>query len=170
MTRRPDEQVALYDGEGRVVGAAPRSVVRASNLRHGATAVVVRDGRGRVYVHRRTSTKDVYPGLLDFCAGGVIQAGEAPGESAVREAEEELGVSGTPLAFVGEDDYADDRTTYRAFLYVAEYSGRIRWQPEEVAGGEWVSLPDLLAHLARSPEDFVPDSRALWRDRLASLA
>ena len=169
MNVPPHEEVALYGEAGEVVGSAPRSVVRARNLHHGATAVVVHNGTGSVYVHRRTATKDVYPGLLDFCAGGVIRAGEGPGESAAREAEEELGVSGAPLVPVGEDSYTDAHTSYHAFLFVVEYRGSIRWQPEEVAWGEWMPLGDLLQRLAESPDDFVPDSTALWRGRLTAL-
>jgi hypothetical protein len=44
--------------------------MRVENLLHAATAVVVRDGAGRVYVHRRTPIKDVYPGRRDFASGG----------------------------------------------------------------------------------------------------
>jgi 8-oxo-dGTP pyrophosphatase MutT (NUDIX family) len=165
-----EEQVALYDGDGQVVGSAPRSRVRAENLHHGATAVVVRDSWGRVYVHRRSTGKDVYPGLLDFCAGGVVQAGEDPRESAVREVGEELGVSGVPLVPSGEGSYADDATSYHAYLYSVTYDGPIRWQPEEVVWGEWVELDELRRHLSRGPQDFVPDSTALWSPRLDAWA
>ncbi|MCB0913776.1 MAG: NUDIX hydrolase, partial [Propionibacteriaceae bacterium] len=77
-----DELIALYDEHGHPSGAAPRSRMRAENLRHGATAVVVRNSSGQVYVHRRTPTKDVYPGRRDFAAGGVIGAGEEPDAAA----------------------------------------------------------------------------------------
>ncbi len=50
--------------------------------------------RDELYVHRRTETKDVYPGYLDVCAGGVNAAGESYDTCAARELEEELGVSG----------------------------------------------------------------------------
>jgi hypothetical protein len=74
--------VARYDSSGAVVGAAPRSVMRAEGLWHAATLVLVRSGDGRcVYVHERTSTKDVYPGLRDCWAGGVVSAGETPLEA-----------------------------------------------------------------------------------------
>ena len=56
-----------------------RSVMRRENLWHAASSVVVRDPLGRIYLHRRTTTKDVYPGLLDFAAGGVVLAGEDAG-------------------------------------------------------------------------------------------
>ena len=162
-----EEQVGVYDSAGREVASVPRSRMRAENLRHGATAVVVRDGLGRVYVHRRTTTKDVYPGLLDFAAGGVLQAGENPHDGAVREAAEELGVQGVPLVAAGEADYADRHSRYRAFRYTTTYDGPIRWQPEEVSGGDWFTVGALCRLLEQTPDDIVPDSRALWAAQLA---
>jgi len=157
-----DEQVALYDDEGRVAGSAPRSVMRSRNLRHAASSVVVRDPAGRVYLHRRTTTKDVYPGLLDFAAGGVVLAGEDPDDGAVREVEEELGVHGVPLVRLGAADYADDATRYRAFRYTVTWDGPVRWQPEEVSWGEWVELAELVRILDDEPGTVVPDSIAVW--------
>ena len=165
-----DEVVALYDADGRQVGSAPRSRMRAENLRHGATGVIVRDPLGRVFVHRRTDTKDVYPGRYDFTAGGVLLAGEDPADAARREAEEELGVS-SPLVPLGEADYADGHTTYRAFLFETTWDGPIRLQPEEVASGEWLTLEQLVAMLDDPTVLMMPDARALlgpWlRDHLA---
>jgi 8-oxo-dGTP pyrophosphatase MutT (NUDIX family) len=158
-----DEQVALYDEAGRVVGSAPRSVMRSRNLRHAASSIVVRDPDGRVYLHRRTTTKDVYPGLLDFAAGGVVLAGEEPGDGALRELEEELGVHGVPLVPLGVADYADAATRYRAFRYTATWDGPVRWQVEEVSWGAWVDLPELVRIVDEEPESVVPDSVAVWR-------
>ena len=120
------EIVDLYDLAGTVVGQAPRSRVRAQNLRHAATGVLVRNGRGDIFVHRRTDTKDVYPGMYDVAAGGVITAGEHPDAAAAREAEEELGVHGVPLHRLGVAHYADAHTDYVAFLYETVYDGPIR--------------------------------------------
>lgn len=158
---RVDEVVQLFDERGRPAGTAPRSRVRAENLCHGATGVVVRDGLGRIYVHRRTETKDVYPGLHDCCAGGVMLAGEDPGESARREIAEELGVTGAVLRRIGVSRFADEHTNYVAFQYEARYDGPIRWQPEEVAWGAWMTLDELTDRLADPGWPFVPDSRAL---------
>ena len=165
-----DEQVALYDEAGHVIGSTPRSVMRARNLRHAASSVVVRDPLGRVYLHRRTVTKDVYPGLLDFAAGGVVLAGEDPAAGAVREVEEELGVAGVPLVELAPVDYADDQTRYRAFRFVTTWDGPIRCQPEEVSWGDWVSLEDLLRRLDDEPGSVVPDSVAVWATVLRSWA
>ena len=93
----PEEQVAIVDDDGGVVGSAPRSVMRRDNLPHLVVAVLVRDPAGRVYVHRRTDSKDVFPGMHDCFAAGCMQAGEDPPGAAAREVAEELGVTGVPL-------------------------------------------------------------------------
>lgn len=161
------EVVALYDEAGRPCGTAPRARVRAENLRHAATAVVVRNGAGDVYVHRRTDTKDLYPGRYDFCAGGVLRAGEDPLESARREVAEELGVTGVALVPLGAADYADEHTRMREFLYECTYDGPVTWQPDEVAWGAWVTPARLLRMLDDLP--FMPDSVANFRTWLDDL-
>lgn len=167
-TGRMDEIVALYDGAGRESGAAPRSRVRAENLRHGATAVVVFDPAGQVFVHQRTITKDLYPGLFDFAAGGVLRPGEVPAAAAARELEEELGVT-TPLTPIREADYADARTSYRGFAYWTVTEQTPRLQPEEVAGGGWMPWRDLVDALDADPTRFMPDSVGLLGSWLREL-
>ncbi|WP_181311537.1 NUDIX hydrolase [Nocardioides campestrisoli] len=164
----PSEQVALYGPDGRPTGeAADRARVRRDNLRHAATHVVVRNSDGLVYVHRRTATKDLYPGLYDFTAGGVLQAGEDPLLSATREVEEELGVSGARLVPLFEADYADDRARFHAYCFVCLWDGPIRWQPAEVAWGQWVTPARLLEMLDEL--EFMPDAVANMRPWLESL-
>ncbi|MEA4945002.1 MAG: NUDIX domain-containing protein [Propionicimonas sp.] len=156
------ELVALYGDDGHPTGeVVDRARMRAENLRHAATAVVVRNSDGLVYVHRRTDTKDVYPGRYDFAAGGVLQAGEEPYDSAVREVAEELGVTGVELRPLFEADYADDHTRYHGFCYECSWDGPISWQPEEVAWGEWVTPQRLLELL--DERSFMPDTVSCLR-------
>lgn len=163
-----EEQVALYSGQGAVIGRAPRSRVRTENLRHGATGIVVFNPQGQVYVHQRTWSKDLYPGLFDFTAGGVIQAGEDPFDSARREAAEELGVRGE-LVSLGEADYADAHARYRAFRYWTIAPGPLELQAAEVLGGEWMEVSELLAQVDAERWRFMPDAVALFLPWLASL-
>jgi len=129
--------VALYaDGDlsGRVTGSAPRSRVRAENLPHAATAVLLRDDRDRVYVHRRTATKDIFPGMHDAFAGGVVAAGEQPEAAAARELTEELGVSAPELAPLLRFWYRDAHTSYLAHVFEARY---VKFHSRRVAEPAW---------------------------------
>ncbi|GAB7189563.1 NUDIX domain-containing protein [Kineococcus sp. NUM-3379] len=159
------EAVALLGPDGRVCGQAPRERVRRLNLPHAATGVLLRDARGAVYVHRRTDTKDVYPGAHDCLAGGVVGAGEDPDEAAQRELAEELGVHGVGLRPVLRAWYRDERTHYLAHVYEGRWEerlhGPVRHQVEEVAWGAWTSPARLARLLADESWPFVPDSRAL---------
>jgi 8-oxo-dGTP pyrophosphatase MutT (NUDIX family) len=156
----PEEQVAIIDDTGAVVGSAPRSVMRRENLPHLVVAVMVRDPAGRVYVHRRTDTKDVFPGMHDCFAAGCLQAGEQPEEAAAREVAEELGVVGslTPLSVMR---YDDDATRHVCHAFTVTWDGPVTHQPEEVAWGGWMAPAELKARLADPDWPFVPDGRAL---------
>jgi isopentenyldiphosphate isomerase len=162
--------VAILDADNRVTGAAPRSVMRRDNLRHSATGVVVRNTAGEIYVHRRTPIKDLYPSRYDFCAGGVVAAGEDPFHAVVRELEEELGISGVELTRLPEGDYADDHTQYHAYLYTCTWDGPVRHQPEEVEWGAWMSPADLVAKLEDPSWPFMPDAVGLLGEFVRGLA
>ena len=157
----PDELVALVDEDGRVLGSAPRSVVRRDNLLHAATAVLVRDPAGRIYVHRRSDTKDWAPGAWDAAAGGVMVVGEVPYDSALRELDEELGISGVALAALGTHRYEDATVRCVEHAFETVWDGPVRHQPEEVAEGRWATLAELADLLADPGVAFVPDTRQL---------
>ncbi|WP_026425535.1 NUDIX hydrolase [Actinokineospora inagensis] len=153
--------VALYDAAGVAVGAVPRSRMRAEGLWHACSSVLLRSVDGlRVYVHLRTPWKDVYPGVHDCWAGGVVAAGESVDECAERELAEELGVRGvtlTPL-FTLPVDLPPVRVHLSA--YEARWDGPVTHQPSEVAEGWWMPLAELRERLADPGWPFVPDGRA----------
>lgn len=155
------EIVALVDRAGVVVGSAERSVVRRDNLLHAATAVLVRDEHGRIYVHRRSPVKDWAPSHHDAAAGGVLTYGEEPLASAHRELAEELGITGASLRPLGRSVYEDDSTRCVEHCFETTWSGPVAHADGEVVWGAWMTLTDLDRHLADPAWPFVPDTRAL---------
>jgi len=158
-----EELVEIVDDDDRVVEVVPRRVMRDRRALHRCTYVFVLDARGRVYVHRRTTTKDVYPGFLDVCAGGVNAVGETYDDAAARELEEELGVTARPTyRFTQRYDGPDGRCF--GGVYDVVWDGPIVWQPEEVAWGSFLELERVDEMTAREP--FCPDGLemyARWR-------
>lgn len=186
MSDRPEdparERLSVYDAAGRVVGAAERGEVYARSLWHATTAVVLRStDRARVYVHRRTGTKLVMPGLWDCWAGGVLGEGESPGDGAARELAEELGITSValePLFTASFDAAALGVDTgpgsgphgLRAHVhaYQAVSDGPVIHQPEEVAEGGWWTLALLRDRLADPAWPWVPDGAWVARRWLAT--
>ncbi|WP_245533437.1 NUDIX hydrolase [Actinoalloteichus spitiensis] len=162
---RGDELVAVYDPGGMVVGSAPRRRVRAENLWHGCGAVFLLSPDGdRAYVHRRTDTKDIFPGALDCFAGGVVDAGEDPADCARRELAEELGVVGVPLRPALVDSYDGPGLRVHTHLFEARWAGEVRHQPEEIESGWWMPLGELRRRSVDPGWPLVPDSRQLLRE------
>ncbi len=158
------EHVVVVDPDGTPVGTATRARMRAEGLWHACAVIVVRSLDGaRVYVHRRTGTKDVYPGLYDPTCGGVVAAGETPDECAVRELAEELGISAAP-EFRFRTTFVDGTIRYVAHVYDVRSDGPFTHQPEEVAWGGWLELAEVRA-LAEDPGwPVVPDGRVLIQE------
>lgn len=156
-----DELVTVLDDAGRPSGVATRADVRREKLYHGATAILVRRSDGRIYVHRRTTTKDIYPGVYDCWAGGVLAAGETADAGALRELAEELGIRGATLLPVLTTEWSDDLVRAMYHVYAVTWDGPIVHQVEEVAWGDWWSPQLLAARLADPDFPFVPDGRRL---------
>ncbi|MEI7029591.1 NUDIX domain-containing protein [Streptomyces pratensis] len=129
-----DEMLDIVDENDEVVGQARRGEATARRLRHRCVSVEVRDAEGRVFVHRRTPVKPVFPSCYDMFVGGVVGAGETYEEAALREAEEELGVTGLPrpeplFRFL----YTSAEHTWWTAVYQVRCESPVRPQAEEVA-------------------------------------
>jgi isopentenyldiphosphate isomerase len=160
-----EEQLAVLDEAGRVIGTAARSVVRRDNLWHLVVAALVRDPGGRIYVHLRTPTKDIFPGMYDCWVAGCVAAGESPEAAIVRELAEELGIRDTPVRRLFTRRYADHLTRQIGVAYETTYDGPIVHQREEIDWGGWMDLDGLRQQM--SVEGWAtPDGKALFDEWL----
>ena len=163
--RSADELLDIVDEQDRVVGRTTRGEATARGLRHRCVFILARDGEGRVFVHRRTAQKLVFPSLHDMFVGGVVGAGEAYDDAALREAEEELGVSGLPrptalFSFLYEGTGAAAGHTWWARVYEVRCDLPVVPQAEEVAWHDFVTEEELERLL---PErEWVPDGLEAW--------
>ena len=129
-------------------------------LRHRCVFIRARHAEGRIFVHRRTPDKLVFPSLYDMFVGGVVGAGESYDEAALREAEEELGVSGLPRPeFLFKFLYDDGAGhSWWSAVYEVRCDLPVNPQVEEVAWYDFLTEEEVERHL--SDWEWVPDGLA----------
>ncbi|MEV0986364.1 NUDIX domain-containing protein [Streptomyces sp. NBC_01343] len=159
-----DEVLDVVDRDDRVTGRAPRGEVYAGGLLHRCVFVQARDARGRVFVHRRTASKLVFPSAYDMFVGGVVGAGESYAGAALREAEEELGVAGlaqpVPLfKFL----YEGPGGAWWSYVHEVRCDLPVRPQESEVAWHAWLSEEELAGRVADGGWEWVPDGLEAYR-------
>ena len=156
-----DELLDVVDDHDRVVGRATRREVRLGRLLHRFSSILCWDPDGRLYVHRRTDDKDVYPGMYDMAAGGVLAAGESYLEAARRELAEELGVVGPEPRFLFKHRYRGSENPSWSALFEVTWDGPVTPQASEIAWGAFLTLEELAAGIEAWP--FVPDGLEIFR-------
>ncbi|MFD3454077.1 NUDIX hydrolase [Streptomyces sp. NPDC058691] len=168
--RPADELLDIVDERDRVVGQATRGEATARGLRHRCVFILARDADDRVFVHRRTAGKLVFPSLYDMFVGGVVGAGETYDEAALREAEEELGVSGLPqpaplFGFLYEGTGEAAGHTWWSRVYEVRCDLPVAPQAEEVAWHAFLTERELADELPRRA--WVPDGLEAYHRLLA---
>ncbi|MDW4908140.1 NUDIX domain-containing protein [Streptomyces sp. ADMS] len=162
-----DEILDVVDENDEVIGRSPRGEAYARGLRHRCVFIQARDAGGRIFVHRRTPTKLVFPSLYDMFVGGVVGAGESYDGAALREAEEELGVTGLPrpeLLFKFLYDNGDGQSWWSA-VYEVRCDLPVHPQVEEVAWHDF--LPEDEVERRLSEWEWVPDGLAAYERLMA---
>jgi isopentenyldiphosphate isomerase len=162
-----DEIVTIVDEHNQVVGAVPRREMRAKNLPHRSTYILVFNARGELYVQKRTMSKDVFPGYYDPATGGVVLAGESYEQGAVRELAEEMGIRDVPLTWLFDFYFTDEHTRVWGGAFSCVYGGEISLQVEEVESVELMTSDEILRRSVSEP--FTPDGLYVVRRYIGKL-
>lgn len=152
----------IVDEHDRVIGQAPRSRCHGDpRLVHRVAHVLVFNRRGELLLQKRALTKDVQPGRWDTSVGGHLDPGEDYLTAAVREMEEELGISGIPLTFMYSSKMRNDFESENVATYLARYDGDIRFNPEEIEAVRFWSAEEIEATLGSGR--LTPNFEEEWR-------
>ncbi len=165
-----DELLQLVDEEGRPAGSAPRSACHGNpTMIQAVVHLYLFDPQGRLYLQKRSRSKDTCPGLWDSSVGGHLGAGESPGQALEREALEELGIALGELRGLRPLPGYLTRTDWESeyvFPYRAVFAGRPRPNPEEIEEGGFRTPEVVRRGIAERPEEFTPHFRLAF-SRLA---
>jgi isopentenyldiphosphate isomerase len=171
MTQNLDELFDVVDEQDRVTGQAVRREVHARGWRHRAVHLLVVNERGQVFLHKRSKTKDLFPGIWDSSAAGHVGAGEDYDGTAVRELEEELGCRPTrpPKPLFKIEARAETGQEF-VWVYRVDAEGPFTLQIEEIECGDWFSPAAIDQWIAEKPHELAPAFLYLWPKARAMLS
>ncbi|MBY0409135.1 MAG: NUDIX domain-containing protein [Burkholderiaceae bacterium] len=95
-----DEQLAVTNPAGEVIGTVERGAVRVLGVATRAVHLVGLAPDGRMWVQKRSMTKPNNPGLWDTLMGGMVSAADSLPQALARETWEEAGLHVDALADV----------------------------------------------------------------------
>ncbi|MDR6711994.1 isopentenyl-diphosphate delta-isomerase [Pseudomonas hunanensis] len=152
------ELIAWVDDADEPLGALPRAELRNAGLIGRGTFILLFNSAGELCINRRSLSKAVYPGYWDVAAGGMVGADESYPQSAARELEEELGVSGVELSFHEKFFFDQPGNRLWCAVFSAVWDGPLKLQPEEVIEARFASLAQVEQERQQMP--YCPDSLA----------
>jgi len=150
-----DEIVTIVDEKNSILDSLPRSVMRSQNLPHRACYTLVFNSHNKIFVQKRTQSKDVYPGYYDIATGGVVLAGETYEESAKRELAEEIGAINIPLLKRFDFFHQDNQCRVWGRVFSCIYDGKLILQKEEVESGEYCTIEEIMK--LKDIKSYTPD-------------
>ena len=154
MKSNPREIFDIVDAHDRVIGRAERSEVHRRNLLHRAVHVLVFDKRGRLFVQKRSATKDTFPRCYDSSSSGHVGAGESYDACAERELMEELGLGRNehrPLRRLFKIAACPETGWEFVWVFACRADGAIHLNREEIESGAWMSWEEAIRLIQRSP-------------------
>ena len=150
--------VVLLDADDRPVGTAPRAEVHTTQTPlHLAFSCYLLDGRGRILLTRRATTKRTWPGVWTNSFCGHPRPDEEPEAAVGRYAAHELGIAVRDVRCVLPS------FRYRAVdpsgvvenevcpVFVASSDDEISPHPDEVAELRWLTVEELQLAVAAAP-------------------
>lgn len=90
-----EEWFPVVDVDGNTIGTALRSVCHngRSMLLHPVVHLHLFNPEGKLFLQKRSATKDIQPGKWDISVGGHVSPGERLEDALMRESREELGLT-----------------------------------------------------------------------------
>jgi isopentenyldiphosphate isomerase len=127
-----DELLEIVDDKGCVLRLALRSEIHGNPaLMHKVVHVLVFNNNGELLLQKRSANKDVAPGKWDTSVGGHVEPGEELRNAALREMEEELGISANP-EFLYSYIHSNPYETEIVYTFTCKHDGSITFNAGEI--------------------------------------
>lgn len=155
----------MVDDADQVIGREKRKIVHAHGLKHRAVHILIVNKAGAVFLQRRSPRKDTFPNCWDSSCSGHVDTGEDYETAAIRELNEELGLTGFKPNFLEPLFKIKARPeTGQEFIQVYRglREGPFKLNPLEITEGKFFSLGEIDLLLKKSPGECASALVYLW--------
>jgi isopentenyl-diphosphate delta-isomerase len=153
------EKIILVDIFDRQIGTAEKTEAHRLPRLHRAFSVFVHH-EGKMLIQRRAAHKYHSGGLWANACCSHPKDGERTEDAVLRRMEQELGVSVNAeemFSFVYLNKFRDDMFEYEYdHVFVADYSGKLTPNGDEIDAVEWVEFAEVARRLRDAPTIFAP--------------
>jgi 16S rRNA (adenine1518-N6/adenine1519-N6)-dimethyltransferase len=151
----PAELLAVVDQNDQPLQPKDRATIHREKLLHRAVHILLINQRGELLLQKRSHRKDKFPGCWDSSAAGHVEAHESYSDCAIRELQEEIGVTAT-LIRLGKVS-ASHATDFEFIeVFGGSYEGPFHWNEHEIETGGFFTFEMVEAWIAARPQDFAP--------------
>ena len=150
MSTIKEEWFPIVDEQGNITGRATRRECHSgSMLLHPVVHLHIFDNAGRLYMQRRSMSKEIQPGKWDTAVGGHVDDGETIEEALRREVHEELGISNFEPQHLFTYLFQSSIEREMVYAYRTTYEGSIVVDPIEIDEGRYWSIEEIQSNLGK---------------------
>lgn len=144
MKKKGEELFPLVDEEGNVIGSAPRKRCHdGSKPLHPVVHLHLFDNQGRLFLQKRSITKDIQPGKWDTSVGGHVDFGEAVESALRREAREELGITEYVPKLIDKYIFESEIERELVHVFTTVYDGDVQIDNDELEDGGFFTIQQI---------------------------
>jgi 16S rRNA (adenine1518-N6/adenine1519-N6)-dimethyltransferase len=150
--------IQIVDSDDKPVGSATIQEAHTKGLIQQISRIMIEDEQGNILLQKRSANKGLYPGRWDNSVAGHVDAGENYNQAALREMEEEIGLSGIELQELGHF-YTEFKADWRilnqfqtAYRAVVPRGTAFRLEADEVEAVQWFTRQEIADLIANHPE------------------
>ncbi len=159
-----EEIFDIVNERDEVIGQKPRRLVHRDGDKHRAVHVLVFNSSGKIFLQKRSMSKDTFPGVWDSSASGHLDCGEHYDVCALRELREEIGlVDAIPLTPLFKISACFETGQEFVWVYRGEHEGPFTLHPEEIERGEWFTPEYVSKWVSEKPQDFANAFVYIWK-------
>jgi isopentenyldiphosphate isomerase len=150
-------RIVLVDEDDNEIGHKERSEKLKTPGIYRIAALWLTNSHGDVLLAKRSTKKENESGLWGPAAAGTVEEGETYESNIIKEAEEEIGLSGVEFQKAWKKPYGPHRRYFVQFFTATtdKKLSDFQLQAEEVEQVKWFTKEDLIFAVQQHPEDFV---------------